>query len=194
MTAIEVLTDRKGQRLTVVGDEYEVLVRVNLDTYRSALANMVVNFNHSDNQILRISGADVSLLDVGEEIVLSNSATGGNDGTYVIQAIDSVGGLMTVSAGLAASDNNDTITVTPSYEVIRASQVGLKYISSVEVLAQESISNRFHCQLDAVTGKMMLRDIGDSPCFSLVATDVASNVNEAAGDLGMVLLRVRGSL
>ena len=92
------------------------------------------------------------------------------------------------------SDNNDTITITPSYEVIRASDLGLKYITSAEVLGQESISNRFHCQLDAVTGKMMLAEIGDATAFSLVATDVATNVNEAAGDLGMVLLRVRGSL
>jgi len=193
MTAIEILTDRKGQRLTVVGDEYEVLVRVNLNTYRTALANMVVNFTHATNEFLRTSGAETSLLDVGEEIVLSNCATGGNDGTYIIQSITDAG-VVTLSAGLAASDPADTITITPSYEVIRASDIGLKYISSAEVLAQESISNRFHCQLDAVTGKMMLRAIGDSPCFTLVATDVATNVNEAAGDLGMVLLRVRGSL
>ena len=194
MTTIEVLTDRKGQRLTVVGDEYEVLVRVNLSEYRTALSNMVVNFVHAANQFLRVSGAELSLLTVGEEIVLSNCATGGNDGTYVVQAIDETGGLVTLSAGLAASDNNDTITITPSYEVIRASDLGLKYITSAEVLGQESISNRFHCQLDAVTGKMMLAEIGDATAFSLVATDVATNVNEAAGDLGMVLLRVRGSL
>lgn len=130
----------------VMGTEYYVDASVNCTEYRTALT-LTGDFVHTDNTFtLTVADvADFSRLMVGMELAITNAATGGNNATVTVTELQGeglVGSVITFSA-VTASDSADAITLTPSHEVLLASDFGLTKVTAIYVTGQEDPLNRY---------------------------------------------------
>ena len=140
-STITLLNDHHGvSDPKVMGHEYYVDAAVNCTSYQGTL-EMTGDFVHTDNTFtLTVADvADFSRLAIGQEYAITNAATGSNNATVTISALSghgAIGSVITFSA-VTASDEGDTITLTPSEEYLLPKDFGLSSISGIFVTGQE---------------------------------------------------------
>jgi hypothetical protein len=187
---VEFLADHKGNTAPkVVGDEYMVRAKINLTAYRDAAVTSTVNLVNSAETITYASGTALTQPVVGRHITIGSAATGGNDGVKLVTASSAT--VITVEAnGITADATNDEITITPTYELLTASELGLSSVTSVKPIAQESTLHLF----TEILGTSGTGTLLDKSTFELGATVMSTGANAAVSDLGYVILEVRGNI
>ena len=184
------IEDHKGlSRAKVVGDEYLVRAKVNVTAYRDAEVTSTVNLANSGETITYASGTALTQPAVGRHITIGSAATGGNDGVKLVTA--STATVITVeSNGITADATNDEITITPTYELLTASEFGLSTISSIRVVGQETQTLHW----TEVVGADGDTTMEDTSTRELSATVMSTVANAAVGDLGYIVVEVTGNL
>ena len=192
---VTLIADHKGfTKPKVVGDEYRVRARVNITTYREAVATATGVFAASGNTFTRASGT-LFQPTVGRHIQIDNPANAGNGGPNIklVTAVTST--VLTVDAteGGGVSDNatNDEIAISHAYEPLTAAEFGLKSIVSMNVIGQESLLHQF----TPVVGVLGTNTMA-SPTTELELSAVvrSTGVNAATSDLGFITVEVYGNL
>ncbi len=188
---ITLVEDHKGHtRPSVIGDEYVVRAKVNITAYRDAAVTSTVNLSNSAETITYASGTALTQPVVGRHITIGSAATGGNDGVKLVTA--STATVITVEAnGITADATNDEITITPTYELLTASDFGLSTITSLRVIAQESTIHLFN-EIVGTDGETTLGL--SSSTLELGATVMSTGANAAVSDLGQVVVEVTGNI
>ena len=184
------LADHKGfTKPKVLGDEYLVRASINLSAYRDAAVTSTVNLVNSAETITYASGTALTQPVVGRHITIGSAATGGNDGVKVVTASSAT--VITVeSNGITADATGDEITITPTYELLTATELGLSTISSIKVVAQESAIHLF-TEIVGVDGTSTL---SDTATREIGATVMSTGANAAVSDLGFIIVEVTGNL
>jgi len=187
---VTLLADHKGYtKPKVVGDEYLVRAKINLTAYRDAAVTSTVNLVDSAETITFASGTALTQPVVGRHITIGSAATGGNDGVKLVTA--STATVITVATnGITADATNDEITITPTYELLTAAELGLSTITSIRVVGQESLIHLF----TEVVGTSGDTTLADTTTRELGATVMSTGANAAVSDLGFVVVEVTGNL
>lgn len=187
---VTLLADHKGYtKPKVVGDEYLVRAKINLTAYRDAAVTSTVNLVNSAETITFASGTALTQPVVGRHITIGSAATGGNDGVKLVTA--STATVITVATnGITADATNDEITITPTYELLTAAELGLSTITSIRVVGQESLIHLF----TEVVGTSGDTTLADTTTRELGATVMSTGANAAVSDLGFVVVEVTGNL
>ena len=187
---VTLLADHKGYtKPKVVGDEYLVRAKINLTAYRDAAVTSTVNLVNSAETITFASGTALTQPVVGRHITIVSAATGGNDGVKLVTA--STATVITVATnGITADATNDEITITPTYELLTAAELGLSTITSIRVVGQESLIHLF----TEVVGTSGDTTLADTTTRELGATVMSTGANAAVSDLGFVVVEVTGNL
>ena len=187
---VTLLADHKGYtKPKVVGDEYLVRAKINLTAYRDAAVTSTVNLVDSAETITFASGTALTQPVVGRHITIGSAATGGNDGVKLVTA--STATVITVATnGITADATNDEITITPTYELLTAAELGLSTITSIRVVGQESLIHLF----TEVVGTSGDTTLADTTTRELGATVMSTGANAAVSNLGFVVVEVTGNL
>jgi len=187
---VTLLADHKGYtKPKVVGDEYLVRAKINLTAYRDAAVTSTVNLVDSAETITFASGTALTQPVVGRHITIGSAATGGNDGVKLVTA--STATVITVATnGITADATNDEITITPTYELLTAAELGLSTITSIRVVGQQSLIHLF----TEVVGGSGDTTLADTTTRELGATVMSTGANAAVSNLGFVVVEVTGNL
>ena len=187
---VTLLADHKGfTKPKVIGDEYLVRAKINISAYRDAAVTSTVNLVNSAETITFASGTALTQPVVGRHITIGSAATGGNDGVKLVTA--STATVITVATnGITADATNDEITITPTYELLTAAELGLSTITSIRVVGQESLIHLF----TEVVGTSGDTTLADTTTRELGATVMSTGANAAVSDLGFVVVEVTGNL
>ena len=82
------LEDHKGYSTAKVsGDEYVVNVELDITSFASTAISVTGDFLALPNQFTADAGEDVSSLEVGQAVTLSNCVDSGNNATVTVTAI-----------------------------------------------------------------------------------------------------------
>ena len=176
------LADHKGfSAPKVSGDEYVVNVELDVTSFAATAISVTGDFLALPNQFTADAGEDISSLEVGQAVTLTDCADSGNNATVTIEAID---GQVITFSNVAADEASDTITITDTHEKITASSLGLSTISAVEIIGQESLANGFQ----------VIKYLSDTT-FELKAFTLSNGtVLATTTDAGTVRLRVYGNI
>ena len=187
---VTLLADHKGYtKPKVVGDEYLVRAKINLTAYRDAAVTSTVNLVDSAETITFASGTALTQPVVGRHITIGSAATGGNDGVKLVTA--STATVITVATnGITADATNDEITITPTYELLTAAELGLSTITSIRVVGQQSLIHLF----TEVVGGSGDTTLADTTTRELGATVMSTGANAVVSNLGFVVVEVTGNL
>jgi len=187
---VTLLADHKGYtKPKVVGDEYLVRAKINLTAYRDAAVTSTVNLVDSAETITFASGTALTQPVVGRHITIGSAATGGNDGVKLVTA--STATVITVATnGITANATNDEITITPTYELLTAAELGLSTITSIRVVGQQSLIHLF----TEVVGGSGDTTLADTTTRELGATVMSTGANAVVSNLGFVVVEVTGNL
>lgn len=187
---VTLLADHKGfTKPKVVGDEYLVRAKINITAYRDATVTSTVNLVDDGETITYASGTALTQPVVGRHITIGSAATGGNNGVKLVTA--STATVITVADnGITADATNDEITITPTYELLTAAELGLSTITSIRVVGQESLIHLF----TEVVGTSGDTTLADTTTRELGATVMSTGANAAVSDLGFVVVEVTGNL
>jgi len=187
---VTLLADHKGYtKPKVVGDEYLVRAKINLTAYRDAAVTSTVNLVNSAETITFASGTALTQPVVGRHITIGSAATGGNDGVKLVTA--STATVITVATnGITANATNDEITITPTYELLTAAELGLSTITSIRVVGQQSLIHLF----TEVVGGSGDTTLADTTTRELGATVMSTGANAVVSNLGFVVVEVTGNL
>ena len=188
---VTLIEDHKGQtRPSVIGDEYVVRAKVNITAYRDATVTSTVDLDNSQEIIAHASGTAFATHVVGRHITIGSAATSGNNGVKIVVSADA-GQIVVESNGITADATNDEITITPTYELLTASDFGLSTITSLRVIGQESTIHLFN-EIVGTDGETTLGL--SSSTLELGATVMSTGANAAVSDLGQVVVEVTGNL
>ena len=188
---VTLIEDHKGHtRPSVIGDEYVVRAKVNITAYRDAAVTSTVDFDNSQEIIAHASGTAFTIPVVGRHITIGSAATSGNNGVKVVVSADAAQ-IVVESNGITADNSSDEITITPTYELLTASDFGLSTITSLRVIGQESTIHLFN-EIVGTDGETTLGL--SSSTLELGATVMSTGANAAVSDLGQVVVEVTGNL
>ena len=188
------IADFKGfSKPKVVGDEYRVRAKINLSTYRDAVVTSTTNIVAAANTITYASGTAIFGATVGRHIQIDDPAAANNGITKLVTAATTT--VITVDAtdggGMGTNATNDEISISSAYEVLTATEFGLSSISSLRVVAQESILHQF-MPIVGVLGDTTL--VSPTETMELSATVQSTGLNAATSDLGFIIVEVMGNL
>ncbi len=182
---VTLIADHLGStRPRVQGTEYVVDAVVNITDFDQATTT-TGNFDHNLNTFLRTSGTALPTnLIVGQNVIISNAATGSNDGTVTFVSLEANN--LTLSA-VTASNTADEITLTMDQEVIPYSSFGLTKVSQVQILGQENDTLLWCVEL-GTTGETSIAD------HLVLKCNTASSGALATGDVGTIRVRLVGQI
>lgn len=130
----------------IMGHEYYVDAAVNCTEYRTDLTLTGTFLASANTFTLTVADTtDFARLMVGMTLAITNAVDAGNNATVTVDGLSGsgeVGSVITFSA-VAADETGDAINLTPSHEVLLASDFGLSRISSIFITGQEDPLNRY---------------------------------------------------
>lgn len=190
--AFTALQDHKGNALPkVVGDEYSVEGLLTIDSYASiavtTTGTWVAGTTHT---FTRTSGTALPTFRKGQQIQVTDAATGGNNAIYDLQS--QVGDVLSF-INVAGADTGDEITITVVNEVIDASSFGLGSITSLSITGKSDKTYDFYPMIglsEISTGKYLSRT-----SVELKAVTAASSAEVATTtDVGAIRVKVTGNI
>jgi len=185
-----ILSDHHGvAKRQVKGHEYYVDAAVDITEFRTDVAFTGTFVAAANTFTLTVANlTDFPSLKVGQSITISDTESATNDGTVTITAISGVGAIgsvLTLSA-VAGDETGDAITVRPTYELLLASEFGLRVINTVFITGQETDGSTFGVK--TTSGGLS----GGQTYVELHAANGAGVPASNDADLGTVRLRVYG--
>lgn len=193
---VTLIADHKGfTKPKVVGDEYRVRAKVNITTYREAVVTTTCNLVASANTITRASGTAIFQPTVGRHIQIDNPAAAGNGGPNIKLVTATTSTVITVDAteggGVSDDASNDEIAISHAFEALTAAEFGLKSITSMNVIGQESLLHQFTPVVGVLGTTTMASPATEMELSAVVRS---TGVNAATSDLGFIVVEVCGNL
>ena len=168
----------------VMGTEYVVDALINITDFDDALTT-TGNFDHNVNTFLRTSGTALPTnLIAGQNVIITDAADGGNNTTVTFTEL--AGQVMTLSA-VAASETGDEVTLTMDQEVIAYADFGLRTVSQVMILGQETDGLNFNVELGTDGNTSIANHL-------VLKCHTASSGAQATGDVGFIRVRLVGQI